>query len=80
MMSSSPSSSDQPWGREGKEEGISSISISSPLCLGFKGDIKITIMSAIYFSTLLWKWCKNITFQIIFTKIIKNENLKIVIK
>jgi len=46
----------------------------------FEGDIKITIMVAIYFSTELWKWCKNMTFQIIFTKLINNENLKIVIK
>jgi len=46
----------------------------------FEADIKITIMSAIYFSTKLWKWCKNMTSQIIFTKLINNENLKIVIK
>ena len=46
----------------------------------FEGDIKIIIMSVIYFSAYLWKWCKYMTFQIIFTKIINNENLKIVIK
>jgi len=46
----------------------------------FEGDIKIIIMSAIYFSTYLSKWCKNMTFQINFKKIINNENLKIGIK
>ena len=46
----------------------------------FEAYIKITMMSAIYFSVQLWKWCKNMTFQIIFTKIINHENLKIVIK
>jgi len=46
----------------------------------FESDIKITIMSVIYFSALLWQWCKNMTFQIIFPKIINIENLKIVIK
>jgi len=45
-----------------------------------EGDIKITVMSAIYFSTYLWKWCKHIAFKIIFIKIINNENLKIVLK
>jgi len=24
----------------------------------FEGDIKIIIMSVIYFSAYLWKWCK----------------------
>jgi len=47
---------------------------------GFEGDIKITIISTIYFSTKLWKWYKNMVFKIIFKKIIENENLKIVLK
>jgi len=29
----------------------------------------ITIKYTIYFSTQLWKWCKNMAFEIIFTKI-----------
>jgi len=44
------------------------------------GDIKITIMSAIYFSALLWNWYKIMASKIIFTKILNNENFKIVIK
>jgi len=50
------------------------------LFLWFEGDIKITIMFAIYFSASLWKWCKNMAFEIIFTKIIDNENVKIFLK
>jgi len=44
----------------------------------FKGDIKITNMSAIYFQL---NYENNIkAFEIIFTKTINNENLKIFIK
>jgi len=46
----------------------------------FVGDIEITIISVIHFSASLWKWYKNMAFENIFTKIINNENLKIVIK
>ena len=46
----------------------------------FEADIKIIIMSAIYYLVSLWKWFKNMNFQITFTKIINNENMKIVIR
>jgi len=46
----------------------------------FEGDIKITNMSAIYFSAYWWKSCKYMAFKIISTKIINNGNLKIVLK
>ena len=78
-MPSSPSPSNQPWGREGKEGRNSSNLKSSLLCLGLRVTSRLQLWPQFIFQ-LNNENDVNMTFQIIFTKIINNKNLKIVIK
>ena len=81
LNSSSPSPSNEPWRRVRGEERWQFLYFSIiSVMQRFECDIKITIISTLYFLALLWMWCKNMGFQIIITKIINNENMKIIIK
>jgi len=77
-MSSSPSN--QPCEREGKQEGNSSIFLSSLLSLGVRVISRLQLCPQFIFELNYENDVKNMTFQIIFTKIINNINLKIALE
>jgi len=82
LNSSSPSPSNQLWEseREGKEEGNSSIFLLSMLCNGLKVISRLQFCSQFIFQLNYENDVKNMTFEIIFTKIINNEKFDICYK